>query len=193
MFDYFWQKKLKALVAWSVLDEYKFRSFSSIQNHVSRAQYILKIPIKYQFEDDEWKIVNELISGCQHEIVQRYFNDELPTFTCKSKITGEMYFMFLLQEYLSKHQCDYDFLGHDMHKKLISTKSYDTGFVSRESSYYLSNFAIVLNKLYYVSHIYCKNCKELSVLGIQFSDAPYIQEILDTNTITVEYRRGICI
>lgn len=143
--------------------------------------------MKYQIENDEWEMVKELISDCQHDIIQRYFNDELPIFTYKSKITGEMYFMYLLHEYIKKHQCDFNFLGHDMHKELISMKSYETRFVSRELSFYLSDFAIVLNKLYYASYIYCKNCKELYVLKNDFSDVPYIQEILNTNTITVEY------
>ena len=119
------EKKLKDVVAWCVTDNSNtFRCNIHLWEYISNAQIKLKFLQEYRIStDEEWVLAKDIIKAFQKDIAQMFFSNKLSIPTSKYVIPNETYFMYLLQGYCEEHQCDYEFLGYDMHKETLSHKS----------------------------------------------------------------------
>lgn len=137
----------------------------------------------------EKELTKEILKDFQLHSLHLYFSNNLPKPRCKRINKSTTFFMFLLHSYLTDHQCDYNFLGYEMHSKTISRTDYGSWGVSQyEASYKLTDFAVVINKLLYISLCYLKSTPEFSNL---FSEDRYqselksLEKIIFTKTIHV--------
>lgn len=182
------EKKLKAVVAWCVTDNSNtFRCNLHLWEYISNAQIKLKLLQEYRIStEEEWDLVKEIIKGLQKDITQKYLNNQISIPTSKYVIPDETYFMYLLQEYCEKHQCDYTFLGYDMHKETVSYQSYGSwGGQLYDATYGLTDFAVVLHKLYYISYMHCKNSTPLNPNGKYWTNERSIENIIDSRKLSV--------
>lgn len=182
------EKKLKEVVAWCATDNSNiFRCNLHLWEYISKAQIKLNLLPEYRIStDEEWIFSKDIIKGFQKDVTQKYFSNQLSIPTSKYVISEETYFMYLLQTYLKQHQCDYDFLGYDMHKETISHKSYGSwGGPLYDATYALTDFAVVLHKLYYISYMHCKNSSPLNPNGEYWSNEHSIEDIIDSRQLSV--------
>ena len=182
------EKKLKAIVAWCATDNSNtFRYNLHLWEYILNAQIKLNLLPEYRISTDkEWNLAKDIIKGFQRDITQKYFSNQLSIPTSKYVIAGETYFMYLLQGYCEEHQCDYGFLGYDMHKETISYKSYGSwGGLLYDATYSLTDFAMVLHKLYYISYMHCKKSSPLNPNGEYWSGEHSIEEIIDSRRLSV--------
>ena len=182
------EKKLKEVVAWCATDNSNiFRCNLHLWEYISNAQIELNLLPEYRIStDEEWILAKDIIKGFQKDVTQKYFSNQLSIPTSKYVISEETYFMYLLQTYLKQHQCDYDFLGYDMHKETISHKSYGSwGGPLYDATYALTDFAVVLHKLYYISYMHCKNSSPLNPNGEYWSNEHSIEDIIDSRQLSV--------
>lgn len=188
------EKKLRDLVSFSVIGDYcpPLGRYS----YVSAPYYVImnaqnKYGIKKEYcitEKKENKYMHEIIEEFQKEMARSYFKGELKTIKSKYIMQGENYFMLLLHSYLQEHQCDYNFLGYDMHNERISYKEYDGGGYMATDT--LTEFAVTYHKMYYIAHVYCKNCKPIVESEIPlFDNEKSIEKILDTKQIEISCYR----
>lgn len=182
------EKKLRDLVSFSVIGDYcpilgRYSYVSAPYYVIMNAQHKYGIKKEYCItEEKENKYMHEIIEEFQKEMALSYFKGNLKIFKSKYVMQGENYFMLLLHSYLQEHQCDYNFLGYDMHNERIAYKEYDGGGYMATDT--LTEFAITYHKIYYIAHVYCKNCKpivESDAFIIDIEDN--IKKILDTKQI----------
>lgn len=186
---YYQEKKLRELVSWSVIGDYcptlgRYSYNSELLFVIVNAQYEYGIKKKYCIaEKTEEEYMREIIEEFQREMARSYFKGEHKTVKSKYVIWGKHYFMYSLQSFLSKHQCDDKFLGYDMREERISCEEYSCD--GYKSTYTLTDFAVVYHKMYYISHVFCKNCKPLieSNLALPFDNEKNIAKILNTKQI----------
>lgn len=174
-----WKNELSEYVSWVVSDK---RRDMSLWRYVSNAQNHCKLAEQYRIStDEEWQYVREILEEFKKDLSSNYFDGALRA-VIKSKyvITEELYFMFALCDFLTRHQCDYDFIGHNMHDKILDHKSY--GNLTFSATYLVSDFAMVFNKLLYVAYVSCKNHKGI---GEYYDNEGYIEEILKTKELGV--------
>lgn len=186
------EKKMKKLISWIAINNSPVTSLyghdAPLWTYISDAQYHLKIKKEYCIlEEQDWKLAKEILEKFQLYAVQLYLRGELKIIKSKYEIWGEHYFMFLLQSYLMKHQCDDKFFGYDMHKERISYKEYGRwGGALFDATYALTDFAVVYHKMYYITNIYCKNCKSIIESNMAlFIDEKNTEKILDTRQIEI--------
>lgn len=182
------EKKLKEVVAWCATDNSNtFRCNLHLWEYISKAQIKLNLLQEYRIStDEEWNLAKEIIKGFQKDITQKFFSNQLSIPASKYVISEETYFMYLLQRYLEQHQCDYDFLGYDMHKETISHKSYGSwGGPLYDATYALTDFAVVLQKLYYISYMHCKKSSTINPKGEYWSNERSIEDIIDSRRLSV--------
>lgn len=179
--------ELKKLIAWCVTtNSTTCRCNLALHEYVSNAQVELNILPEYCIIGGEWKTVNILIESFQKETTQRYFCNALCLPKSKYVIDGETFFMYLLQEYLGKHQCDDSFLGYDMHKETISRKNYGSwGGQIYDATYALTDFAVVFYKLYYIAYLSCKRNKKLNPSENYYNNEHAIEDIIDSRRISI--------
>ena len=182
-------RSLHNLVAWIVTSN-KMDVYSHslpLWAYIKNAQIELGVPEDYRISGEEqWDVVNSILVQFQKELVQNYFNGSLGLVKSKYAITGESYFLLELTSFLEKHQCDYSFLGHDMHKEAISYKKYGTwGAPLFDATYSLTDFAIVYHKTYYIAYLFCKNSMIFNPKGNLYRNDQDIKNILDTCQINL--------
>lgn len=181
-------QKLHNLVVWCIITKMDTFSHSMpLWSYISNAQIKLSIPEKYRISGEaEWKTVKDILAEFQKDLSKEYFCGNLKIPKSKYVIPGEDYFMFALQSFLGEHQCDYEFLGHDMHKERISYKEYGSwGALHFDASYALSDFAIVYHKLYFVAYSFCENSKVFNPKGTAYRNTKDIKDIIDTKQIDI--------
>lgn len=172
-------KKLKELVAWSIIPDHPFGNISAhdlpLWSYVSNAQIEFKLPQEYRISgDDEWNYAKEILEEYLRVLTISYFKGKLALIKSKYAVDGDDYFMFTLYAFLSEHQCDYDFLGHDMHSDRLNTGSPKT--------YAQTDFAIVLHKMHYITYMYCRGSEILKTYVPAWNEKN-LKEILDTKQI----------
>ena len=183
------EKNLFKLVAWSVTGNYDTRlninSYTSeLVSYIKEAQYINKIDNEYKtVESDEIKIVYEIIKEYQKYVSREYFKGHLGLIDSKRTIQPEDYFMATLHDLLSAHHCDRTFIEYDMFGEQFEYKRYSDGS-GYKATYALTDFSIVYHKLYYITHIYCKNSLALQDKVSLWSEE-IIKEALDTKQMTI--------
>ena len=74
-----------------------------------------------------------------------------------------------------------------MHKETITHKNYDGDGYS--TTYLVTEFAIIVFKLLYISYMYCKNSKTLNPERKFFDNEKYIEELIDTKKLSVSVYR----
>jgi len=190
--EYSQEKKLRELVSWSALGDYspalgRYSYLSELLYAVLNAQYDDAIDKKYRItEEFEKQYVREIIEEYQKDIMRSYFKGHLKLIKSKYVVNGEDYFLITMRDFLESHQCDEKFLCHDMHEEIVEYKRYgDWGGPCYDATYALTDFAIVFNKLYYITYLYCKHSKIANPRGNRFSNEMFIKEILDTKQIQI--------
>lgn len=173
-------KSLRKLVAWCVTGG----DGIALWEEISNAQNKLKIKKKYcLFGDEEWEYVREILDEYKKDLMLSYFRGHLIVIKSKYVLSGENYFMASLYTFLSDHQCDYKFLEHDMHKEIISYKSYGESFSAGfDATYALTEFAMVFHKMHYITYMYCKGNEILKAFVPEWNEKN-LKEILDTKQI----------
>jgi len=183
------EQKLKELVAWSVTGDYcpalgRNSYDRELRIAILNAQCDDAIAMKYRItEDTEKQYMMEIIGAYQKEISKDFFLGKLSLIKSKYAVSNEEYFMLMLYTFLSDYYCDYDFLGHDMHKERISYKSYgSTISAGFEATYTLTGFAVVFHKMHYITYMYCRKNDILRNFIPEWNEKN-LKEILDTKQI----------
>ena len=186
--EYTQEKKLRDLVSWSAIGDYspslgRNSYVRELLFAVLNAQYNEDIDEKYRITEEEKQYVIEIIEDYQRDIMRSYFKGQNIVIKSKYVISGKDYFMLMLYTFLSEHQCDYDFLGHDMHKERVSYKSYGSSITAGfDATYALTDFSVVFHKMYYIAYMYCRRSDSLRKYIPEWNENN-IKEILDTNQI----------
>lgn len=178
--EYSQEKKLRDLVAWSAASGDGIPLWAEVSN----SQNKFKLPKEYCLAgDNEWAYVQEIIEEYKKDLMLSYFKGHLKVIKSKYVVSGEAYFMLMLYAFLSDHQCDYKFLGYDMHKERISYKSYGDSFSAGfEATYALTDFAVVFHKMHYITYMYCRGNDILRNFVPEWNEKN-LKEILDTKQI----------
>ncbi len=179
-------KSLKKLVAWSVTEDNHIRCNLPLSSYIVKAQNKLSIPCEYRIsgKTETW-YMEEILAMYQKDLSQAYFKDQLVVIKSKYVITGEFYFMYLLYVFLSDHQYDYEFLGHDMHKEQLEyTHHGDWGGPLFNATYSLTDFALVFHKMHYITYMYCLSNEVLKDFVPEWNEEN-LKEILDTKQIQI--------
>lgn len=186
--EYVNEKKLKDVVAWCVTtNSNTFRYNFDLWEYLSKAQTQLKLLYEYRIStDEEWTLAKVIIENFQKDITQQYFLNKISIPTSKYVISNEIYFMYLLQEYCKNHQCDYKFLNYNMHEETIARKDYGSwGVQHYDATYRLTEFAVVLHKLYYISYMCCKNSSISNSNAEYWNKEHSIEDIIDSRIISI--------
>ena len=178
--EYYREKSLRQMVAWSVTGGDGIALWADISN----AQIKLNLPKEYCISGDgEWAYAKEIIDEYKKDLMLSYFRGNLHVIKSKYTIQGHAYFMFALYAFLSNHQSDYKFLENDMHKEMISYKSYGSTFSAGfDATYSLTEFAVVFHKMHYITYMYCRQHSILKSLVPEWNEKN-LKEILDTKQI----------
>lgn len=182
------ERSLRDLVFWCVSEDSKiYRCGLSLRDYIKNAQIKEELPQKYRLSGDtEWNFAEDILREFQHDMTQKYVQGCIEEINSKYVIPGDHYFMFSLDRFLEKHQCDSKFYGHEMHKETVSYKHYgDWGAQLFDATYSLTEFSVVYHKMYYLSHIFCKNSKVINKNGGSYRFEDDIKRILDTKQIHI--------
>lgn len=184
------ERKLRNLVSWCVVKE----NYGELLIHAHDLPlwaYLKNAQIKHLSQeyhisgDDEWKSAKVILDEYQKDLTQSYFKGKLIVIKSKYVISGECYFMASLYAFLSEHQCDYEFLSHDMHKERLEYNRYgDWGGPLYDAKYEQTDFAIVLHKMHYITYMYCKEDERLKGFVPAWNEEN-LKEILDTKQIQI--------
>ena len=174
------------LVAWSVSEDNHIRANLSLSAYLSNAQIRLSIPREYCISGDiEAKFMHDIIAAYQKDLTNSFFKGNLTAIKSKYVVSGEAYFMYLLYIFLSDHQCDYDFIGHNMHKERIFYKEYGSlGSTHFDATFSLSDFAVAFHKLHYITYMYCRDSRILCDFVPDWTEKN-LKDILDTKQIHI--------
>lgn len=192
--EFYKKEKLRELVSWSVIGDYcpilgRYSYISELTFKIANAEYEYEIKKEYCItEEIEKQYMREIIEEFQKETARSYFKGELRAIKSKYVIYGQDYFMILLHSFLDKHQCDDKFLGYEMHEETVYHKSYNGGY---ESTYTLTDFAVVYHKMLYISHVFCRNYKPIieSNIALPCDNTKNIEKILNTKQIEISCYR----
>lgn len=184
--EFYRDRSLRELVAWSVTTDDNTRCNLSLSDYIVNAQNKLSLPQEYRISGDvERNYMNDIIAAYQKDMMQSYFKGYLKVIKSKYVVPGEVYFMYSLYTFLSDHQCDYEFLNHNMHKERIFYKEYGSwGATHFDATFALSDFAIVLHKMHYITCVYCRRNDILSGIVPNWNEQN-LKEILDTKQIQI--------
>lgn len=185
---YYRQKKLFELVSWSAIGDYD----SALRRHSRVNDLVFSIMdaqskdyISFQYsivEEDDFKLVREILEGYQDHITKLYFGNKLCLIKSKHAVSKIDYFMATLHDFLSENCAESRFLGHNMHSERLEFKSYDgDGY---KAKYAMSDFGILYYKLYYITHMYCKESPVFQNRAAGWSEKN-IQDVLDTKQIDI--------
>lgn len=176
------ERELRHLVSWSVIGGGGIPLWAEVSN----AQIGLNLTKEYRISgDDEWQFVKEILDEYKQDLMKSYFEERLCTLKSKYVIQGEAYFMLTLYTFLLKHQCDYKFLNHDMHKERVAYKSYGSTISSGfDATYSLTEFALVFHKMLYITYGYCIGNNIAREFVPEWQEKN-LKEILDTKKIEV--------
>lgn len=180
------QNRIKKLAAWTITENSNtYRCNIHLHEYISNEQKNLLEEYRIVDEDD-LEMAKEILSSFQKYLNEQLLINSLVMPKTKHVISGEDFFMFHLQFYLEKHQCDDSFIGYDMHEKTISRTNYGSwGGMLYDATYSLTKFAVVFNKLYYISYCYCKNSKSINPDGEYFVNENGIENIIDSKRISI--------
>lgn len=170
------ERKLKQLVAWSVVGDYWPQDLLHV---IWAAQ--TKIDEKYRItKDSEKEYLRQILHEFQRDISRQYISGALRISKKMYSAEPNEFFMIQFHDYIEKHLGDEKFLK----LPLAECDSYPT--------YRLTELGTVFYKLRYITHIFCKNNSLTNPSGYpnweDYIEAP-ILEVLDTGEYTLNQRR----
>jgi hypothetical protein len=156
------QVEIKNLIAWIVTDNDKdYRLNIDILSYIKNAQNQCNILPEFRIAENEWDSVKKIINHLQKDIVQKYFCGEIYVPKSRYVINGDVYFMLRIEMYLSDYTEKYSFYENTICKHVQDAET-------QEDFYELTDFGLVLYKLYYIAYVYCKNSKIINPKGNDF-------------------------
>jgi len=189
-------KKVREFVSWAVIGDYcpalGVNSYvRTLLNSVLREQAKYIDSEKYMITGSEEEAnAFEIIEEFQKSVSRNYFSERIKPPRGKfRKMTKTDFFFFHLNDFLAEHECDSEFFGHDMRGERISYSPRGTTIWSgSDSTYVLTEFAIVYHKMYYIAYLYCKN-STITNPGTSKHYKEWVEEslkkTLDTNQIEI--------
>lgn len=140
-YEYKKEKELQEFITWAVTGGCRPNSYYGELLYAIRcAQNNSSIDESCRICDDiELEYVLEIIEKYQIDLMRLYLKGYPISVESKYVLYENEYFMFTFYEFLSRHQSDYEFAGHEMS----------------------SDFGTTLHKLHYIAFVYCKNNEKL--------------------------------
>ena len=152
------------------------------------ADKLFPIDEKYRIQgDEERNIAKEILKEYQRDLIQKYFLGELGTNRFIRKLTKAEYFLYTLQEFLQKHECETTFNGI----KMYETKEYKSygswGVPLFSATYELTDYAVVYHKIIYIAEMYRLTLREnpLDTESYYFKSAEATKEVIDSRKMKV--------
>ena len=185
------QKELLHQVSWWAISGFPGRT-SSLLEYIYNIQSELDVETKYciGIKDigafEEQPAIN-ILAACVKDMELKYFTGELNINRGIARLEHEEYFMFILNEFLSKHRYEVTFNENSMY--IITDTKYNekrSGFGWEEATYKFTDYAVVYHKLYLLSALFREqneNIKKIYKLNKNYSDS--IKEALDKKEIRV--------
>lgn len=156
------QVESKKLIAWIVTnndEDYRF-GFNHL-SYIKNAQNQCNISPEFRITENEWESVKKIINHLKQDMVQKYFCGEIYVPKSRYVINGDVYFMLRIEMYLSDYTEKYSFYENTICKHVQDAET-------QEDFYELTDFGLVLYKLFYVAYVYCKNSKIINPKGNDF-------------------------
>lgn len=156
--------------------DYDFYYFEMVQRE-------LKLADTYKLTKDDKEQVTKIFAAFKNDLSEKYFSDRIGLPKSKLRINFDTFLMYYLYLFLDKGYCSSFFCEEPMHKETITHKSYpDDGY---DATYSVTEFAVVVFKLLYISYMYCKNSTVLNPNGKIFNNEKHVEELIDTKTISI--------
>ena len=128
----------------------------------------------------------KILSAYREYILNKYFSGILRLPKRTPLIPQNDFFMLTLCSFLADNYCESKFAGQDMHSETLSYSRHGSwGCALYEAEYKLSDFGIVVAKLYYISYVACKNSIYINPKGKFYTDEDHLKEIIDNEQIAV--------
>lgn len=173
----------------------KYAAFSSgrtgtglrLPDYLRNVQNELNLSKEFKiFGETEWQYAEEIIKRYQNYILDKYFDSTLYVPKSKYILTDTDIFMFKFQSYLDSHLKESFFGEYEMHEKTL--KHSGEYFSCSDTTYLLSDFAVVMAKLYYISFSYCKQSRTLHNHLNPFIKLSDIESVITTKELTISHR-----
>ena len=142
---------------------------------------------KYWLREEEFDIVRSILQDYQRNLAQMYFTKHLRDDWFMCKLTGAEYFMFTLEEFLRRNECNTTFFG----KQMYTTKEYKDlgcwGTPLFEAKYELTDFAVAYHKMYLIAQAYCLALRKnpYDKFEMSYINFENTKNVLDTREIEV--------
>ena len=147
---------------------------------IRRVQSGDSISAQYKIvEDEDFKLVREIVEEYQDYITKLYFRDKLNLFKSKYAVSETDYFMAMFHDFLSENSAKSEFLGHDMYSERIDFKRYEGGGIELNMQCPILN---LIYKLYYITHMYCKESPVFQNIVAGWAEKN-IKDVLDTKQL----------
>ena len=137
--------------------------------------------------DEEYNIAKEILKQYQRDLIQKYLSGKLSTDPSIRKLTEAEYFLFTLQEFLEKHECETTFNGNEMYKIKDYKSHGNWGGPLFDATYELTDYAVVYHKIYYITEMYCLTLREnsLDTNSLSFIKTEETKKVIDTREMKV--------
>lgn len=145
-----------------------------------KADRAFPIPEKFYFKSaEECKIVSEILSLYQQDLVQQYFEGTMKPDRSIGKLANAEFFLVTLKNFLKKHQLDLTFNG----KTMYTTERKNNYTLT----YKLSDYATVYYKIFLVAMTHCNTLTEnhASTNSAIYNEIETIKKAIDTGEIEV--------
>lgn len=148
----------------------------------------LELSSEYKLKKHDKEQVVKILQEFKKDLSEKYFSDRLGLPKTKYYATkNDDFLMYSLYLFLDKRYYHSFFCEEPMHKETIEYKNYDDdGYTA---TYSVTEFAITVFKLLYVSYMYCKNSKVLNPEAKFFDNEKHIEELITTKKISVSCYR----
>lgn len=159
---------------------YNFDFFEMIQRE-------LDLTNKYRLNNDDKEQVEKIFEEFKKDLSEKYFSNRISLPKTKFAINNDTFLMYSLYLFLDNKTCATFFCEEPMQKKIITQKYYGEGpfYYSYDATYSITEFATVVFKLLYISYMYCKNSTSLNPKGNYFKNEKWIEDVIDTQKISI--------
>ena len=143
----------------------------------------LQLADEYTLFKDDKEQVTKILDAFKNDLSEKYFSNRIGFPKTRFSIDSATFLMYFLYLFLDKRYCSTFFCEEFMHKETVAYESYpDNGY---KATYSVTEFAVVVFKLLYISYMYCKNSSTLNPKGEFFNNEKQIEKLITTKTITV--------
>ena len=156
--------------------DYRFDYFEMIQRQLNLAD-------EYKLTKDNKEQVVKILKEFKKNLSEKYFSNRIHLPKTKHHIDNDTFLTYSLYLFLDERYCSTFFCEEPMHKETITHKSSDGGGYS--ATYSVTEFAITVFKLLYISYMYCKKSETLNPKGTFFKNEKHIEKLISTKEISV--------